>query len=81
MKKQIKIKPPSELENIKNATAKIFSDRHSLTLVSRRTVLSVEAEELSKCVVGLNAAIKTAARRREEVLAQIAGLESVLAKR
>lgn len=75
------VKKPSKLDALAEATRQDYSHASSAVVGSRRTVLTCEAEEIDKAIIGLQAALARARERRARVQAIIVGLGIVLERR
>lgn len=74
-------KKPTQLENLTESVSQDYAHMHTSTIASQRRIYMVEVEELEKRLTALAAAITTTRARRAELLARVAGLSAVVAKR
>lgn len=70
-----------KLDAIAESAAQMYAHQHTVTVNSRRRVLEFEANEVERAIVALSASLSNQKRRRNQIVAMLRGLASVVEKR
>lgn len=81
VKKRVSKKRGSRHEKITTATSCMFAHEGSSTIIRRSQILTVEADTLDRELDELKMRMAAATRRRNDVHAELDGLQAVVSKR
>lgn len=81
VRKKVRIKKPTKLEELTIATKQDHSHLHSESIRAKRDLLQFEADQVAERIVSFQSALAKARERGRTLQAQIVGLGLVLERR
>ena len=72
---------PTTLDQLTAATEQEYAHVHTYRIISRRAILTYEANQIEEEIVGLRATIEKARERKAQIAAMLVGLGQAIEKR